>query len=73
MARRKRLTIAQLRGFKGYENVSDEEADNIIDSLEKIAHVYIRLYQKKKAAMLEQAEKDKNALNNNENEGRNAA
>ena len=44
MARKKRLTIAQLRGFKGYENVSDEEAVNIIDSLEKIAHVYIRLY-----------------------------
>lgn len=47
----KRLTISQLRTFKGYENASDEEAEFAIDSLEKISIVFFELFQKKKYEM----------------------
>lgn len=46
--RKKRLTIAELRTFKGYENTTQEEAENVIDSLEKFSLLVISLYQKKK-------------------------
>ena len=44
----KRLTIAELRNFKGFENYSDEEAEKTIDTLEKLSILFYELYMKKK-------------------------
>lgn len=42
----RRLTIEQLKQFPGYENVSDTEAEKIIDALERYAIITLQLYQK---------------------------
>lgn len=44
----KRLSIEELRGFKGCENYTDEEAVEIIDTLEQMTIVLFKLYQKNK-------------------------
>ena len=49
--KKKRLTIAELKGFKGYDNVSDEEAEYVISSLEKISILFLELFQTKKDEM----------------------
>lgn len=49
--KKKRLTIAELRGFKGYDNASDEEAEYVISSLEKISILFLELFQTKKDEM----------------------
>ena len=46
--KKKKLTIAQLKSFKGYENVSEEEAEDTIASLEKLSSIFFELYLKKK-------------------------
>ena len=46
--KKKRLTIAQLRGFKGYEDISEEDAENTIATLEKVSSIFFELYLKKK-------------------------
>ena len=57
--KKKRLTIAELRTFKGYENTTQEEAENVIDSLEKFSLLVISLYQKKKEEVEKQQAKYK--------------
>lgn len=44
----KRLSIEELRSFKGCENYTDEEAIEIIDTLEQMTIVLFKLYQKNK-------------------------
>ncbi len=44
----KRLTIAQLRNCKGFENYSDEHAEETIKSLEKLSILFYELYMKQK-------------------------
>jgi hypothetical protein len=44
----KRLSIEELRSFKGCENYTDEEAVEIIDTLEQMTIVLFKLYQKNK-------------------------
>ena len=46
--KKQRLTIAQLRSFKGYENFSEEEAESTIATLEKLSSIFFELYLKKK-------------------------
>ena len=46
--KKKRLTIAQLRGFKGYEDISEDEAESTIATLEKVSSIFFELYLKKK-------------------------
>jgi len=46
------LTIEKVRQFKGFENISDEAAENIIDTLKQLSLItyeyYITTKQKKK-------------------------
>lgn len=50
----KRLTIEELRSFKGLENLSDEEALEAIEALEKLSVIMFELYQQHKAKQNEQ-------------------
>ncbi|MFI5151653.1 MAG: hypothetical protein ACHQRM_18150 [Bacteroidia bacterium] len=45
---KKRLTIAQLKNFKGLSNLTDEEAEAGIASLEKLSVLFFELYKKSK-------------------------
>ncbi len=45
----KRLTIERLRQFKGLENLTDEEAQESIEALEKLSVIMFELYQQEKA------------------------
>lgn len=49
--KKKRLTISELKEFKGYDNVTDEEAEYAIASLEKISILFMELFQAKKVEM----------------------
>ena len=42
----KRLTIKQLRAYPGFENHTDEEAEKIIETLETLAIIFCKLFQK---------------------------
>jgi hypothetical protein len=58
----KRLTIAELRNCKGFENISEEEAMETIKSLETISILFYELYmqQKRKEENLKQLKITKN-------------
>lgn len=45
---RKPLTIAELRRFKNYENVSDEQAQEIIFAVKNLAVIFYEHLNKKK-------------------------
>jgi hypothetical protein len=44
----KRLTLAELKHCKGFENYSDEQAEETIKSLEKLSILFYELYMKQK-------------------------
>jgi hypothetical protein len=44
----KRLTIAELRNCKGFENYSEEQSEETIRSLEKLSILFYELYIKQK-------------------------
>ena len=44
----KRLSLAELKNCKGFENYSDEQAKETIKSLEKISILFYELYMKQK-------------------------
>ena len=44
----KRLTLAELKNCKGFENYSDEQAEETIKSLEKLSILFYELYMKQK-------------------------
>ncbi len=44
----KRLTIAELRNFKGFENYSDERAEKTIQTLETLSILFFKLFQREK-------------------------
>ena len=44
----KRLSLAELKNCKGFENYSDEQAEETIKSLEKISVLFYELYMKQK-------------------------
>ena len=44
----KRLTIAELKNCKGFENYTDEHAEETIKSLEKLSILFYELYMKQK-------------------------
>jgi hypothetical protein len=45
----KRLTIAELKSCEGFENYSDEQAEETIKSLEKLSILFYQLYMKQKS------------------------
>jgi hypothetical protein len=57
--KKKRLTISELKGFKGYENATNEEAEYVISSLEKISILFFELFQHKKDDMEKALEAEK--------------
>ena len=42
----KRLSVAELRKCKGFENISDAEAEETIIALEKLSILFYELYMK---------------------------
>lgn len=44
----KRLTIAELRNFKGFEAYSDEQAEETIKTLEKLSILFYKLHMKQR-------------------------
>jgi hypothetical protein len=44
----KRLTIAELRNFKGFEGYTDEQAEEAINTLEKLSLLFYKLHMKNK-------------------------
>ena len=44
----KRLTISELRNCKGFESYSEEQAEETINSLEKLSILFYELFRKKK-------------------------
>ena len=67
----KRLTIAELRNCKGFENFKDEEAEKTIDTLETLSILLFQLHTKEQLSKknLRLLKKQKT----NEDEHRNAA
>lgn len=45
----KRLTLAELRNFKGFEGYSDEQAEETIKTLEQLSILFYNLHMKNKA------------------------
>ena len=48
METKKRLTNEELRSFTGMENLSDEKAEEVITTLERLSVLFFNLYQQKK-------------------------
>ena len=44
----RRLSIAELRNFKGFENYSDKQAEETIQTLEKVAILFYQFHKKQK-------------------------
>ena len=52
----KRLTIEELKTFKGFENYSDEQAEQTIQTLVNLSLIFFDLFKK-------QMEKEEDAMN----------
>ena len=50
----KRLTIAELKTCKGFEDYTDEHAEETIKSLEKLSILFYELYMKQKQQKVKQ-------------------
>ncbi len=59
--KQKRLTVSELRNFKGLGNLSDDDAENAISTLEKFSLLMFEMYKKDKALKekLKNKEEDK--------------
>jgi hypothetical protein len=44
----KKLNIQQLKDLKGFENISDDDASNIIDELYKLSIITYKIYNRVK-------------------------
>jgi hypothetical protein len=60
----KRLSLAELKNCKGFENYSDEQAEETIKSLEKISVLFYELYMKQKQTV-EKIKLNKEEVKNN--------
>ncbi len=41
----KRVTVEKLRTYKGFENVTDEEAEKQIETIKTLAKILFRMYE----------------------------
>ena len=59
--KQKRLTVSELRNFKGLGNLSDDDTENAISTLEKFSLLMFEMYKKDKALKekLKNKEEDK--------------
>jgi hypothetical protein len=44
LKKQKKLSIDELKKFKGFENITDEESKQTIETLEKISNLFYDLY-----------------------------
>lgn len=58
--KQKRLTVSELRNFKGLDHLSEDEAENAISTLEKFSLLMFEMYKKEKAL-----KENLKAMNNN--------
>ena len=49
LKKQKRLTVSELRNFKGLDHLSEDEAENAISTLEKFSILMFEMYKKEKA------------------------
>ena len=47
--KQKRLTVSELRNFKGLNHLSEDEAESAISTLEKFSLLMFEMYKKEKA------------------------
>jgi len=47
--KQKRLTVSELRNFKGLDHLSEDEAESAISTLEKFSILMFEMYKKDKA------------------------
>ena len=66
----KRLSLAELKNCKGFENYSDEQAEETIKSLEKISVLFYELYMKQKQAVSVIKENKKDEIYERKNIGK---
>lgn len=57
MKKHKKLSIDELRSFPGFENVGDEEAEQVIKTLENLSVLYYELFMKEKNENVEHLKK----------------
>jgi len=55
----KRLSLAELKNCKGFENYSEQQAEETIKSLEKLSILFYELYMKQKQTV-EKIKENKN-------------
>lgn len=62
----KKLSISELRKYKGLEQLSEEEAENAINTLEKYALMMYELFKKEQAEKQAKKEQDERVKNENQ-------
>ncbi len=61
----KKLTPDKLRSYKGFENSSDDDAEKIIDQLERLSYITVTMaLEKKKRAILYIRSNSQKSVNN---------
>jgi hypothetical protein len=60
----RRLTIAELRKLKNYENISDEQAQEVIFAVRNLAVIFYEHLNKKKKEREEEQKQSKEKQNN---------
>lgn len=48
MKKHKKLSVDELRNFPGFENVTEEEAEQVIKTLENLSILFYELFMKEK-------------------------
>ncbi len=61
--KQKRLSIAELKSFKGFDDYTDQQAEEAIATLEKFSILLFELYQKRKA-LIEKSKIDPDSTDN---------
>lgn len=60
MKKHKKLSIDELRSFPGFENVGDEEAEQVIKTLENLSILYYELFMKEVSEEVKHLKKEDN-------------
>jgi hypothetical protein len=66
----KRLTLSELRNCKGFENYSEQQAEETIKTLEKLAILFYELYMKQKKQEQNIIEEDKTLIYERKTKGK---
>ncbi len=69
----KRLTVAELKNYKGFENYSEVEAEKTINTLEKLSILFYELFMKQNQSEQGYPEKRIEAFTNGKAKGKRIA